>query len=205
MTLRSRNDQEKALLKEKIQNAAVEIIVKEGYHKLSIRKIAQEIGYSPTTIYNYFKNKEDILESIALSVYIETIVTIQQKFSQNPVLNPLEKLEVGCTTFIQTMVKNPEKFRAVMLSGRRQILNQYENAQHLPRRTEVLQQILEDGARQNIFRPVSDETAEMILVALMGFVFHIVSEQIEDDQTIDTMSEHYLTLLIQGLKKEVHH
>ncbi|WP_099221612.1 TetR/AcrR family transcriptional regulator [Listeria costaricensis] len=202
MTLRSRNDQEKALLKEKIQNAAVEIIVKEGYHKLSIRKIAQKIGYSPTTIYNYFKNKEDILESIAISVYSETIITIQQYFSENPTLNPLEKLEAGCTTFIQTMVKNPEKFRAVMLSGHRQILNQPENTQHLPHGTELLQQILEEGVQQNIFRPVSDETAEMILVALMGFVFHIVSEQIEDDQTINTMSEHYLTLLIQGLKKE---
>ena len=50
MGIKERRDVEKAEMKQKIMTAAIEIIEQEGYEKLSIRKIASRIEYSPTTI-----------------------------------------------------------------------------------------------------------------------------------------------------------
>lgn len=40
---------------------AKELFLNVGYSKITIRKIAEAIGYTPGTIYLYFKNKEEIL------------------------------------------------------------------------------------------------------------------------------------------------
>ena len=60
MGIKERRDVEKAEMKQKIMTAAIEIIEQEGYEKLSIRKIASRIEYSPTTIYLYYKDKAEI-------------------------------------------------------------------------------------------------------------------------------------------------
>jgi len=50
--------------KEWIRKAAIRIISEEGFHKCTTDKIAEEAGVSVGTIYNYFKDKEDILSYI---------------------------------------------------------------------------------------------------------------------------------------------
>lgn len=60
-----RREQEKEQLKEAILKAAGELFLEHGYEGFSLRQIAEEIGYSPGTIYLYFKDKDDVLFSIA--------------------------------------------------------------------------------------------------------------------------------------------
>jgi AcrR family transcriptional regulator len=61
MSVAERKDREKKEMMDLILLKAKEIILKEGQEKLSIRKIAQEIDYSPSTIYLYFQDKDEIL------------------------------------------------------------------------------------------------------------------------------------------------
>ncbi|UFJ41271.1 TetR/AcrR family transcriptional regulator [Brevibacillus humidisoli] len=56
-------------IKKKIIDAATELFIHEGYAHVSIRKIAQKIEYSPTTIYNYFRDKEEILHHLLKQGY----------------------------------------------------------------------------------------------------------------------------------------
>ncbi len=46
--------------KQQMSKAALEIIVKEGYDSLSIRKLSGKLNISQSTIYNYFKNRDEI-------------------------------------------------------------------------------------------------------------------------------------------------
>jgi AcrR family transcriptional regulator len=41
------------------------LFVAEGYHNVSIRKIAERIEYSPAAIYSYFPSKDDIFFALA--------------------------------------------------------------------------------------------------------------------------------------------
>jgi AcrR family transcriptional regulator len=48
-----------------ILDAARSLFVEEGYQNVSIRKIADRIGYSPAAIYSYFESKDEIFLALA--------------------------------------------------------------------------------------------------------------------------------------------
>ena len=54
MTIQSRRARQKAQLRQEIVDAAREILAREGYGQLSMRKVAERIEYSPTAIYLHF-------------------------------------------------------------------------------------------------------------------------------------------------------
>ena len=64
MSVENRRVREKEEMRELILTAASKIIADEGFEKLSIRKIASKIEYSPSVIYNYFTDKEEILNNV---------------------------------------------------------------------------------------------------------------------------------------------
>ncbi|MBW7869090.1 MAG: TetR/AcrR family transcriptional regulator [Brumimicrobium sp.] len=51
-------------IKLSILNAAKTLFTEKGFEATSIRNIASEIGYSPTTIYLYYKDKNDIIYTL---------------------------------------------------------------------------------------------------------------------------------------------
>ncbi len=61
MGITERKEREKLEIKELILLKAKEIMVNEGQDKLSIRKIAAAVEYSPATIYLYFQDKDEIV------------------------------------------------------------------------------------------------------------------------------------------------
>ena len=54
MGIKERKLKHKEDLKQSILDAAKKLFIKEGYEATSIRKIAAEIEFSPTTIYLYY-------------------------------------------------------------------------------------------------------------------------------------------------------
>lgn len=64
MGTKDRKQREKEQLKERILKAAREIFFEKGFHNTSIRNIADQIEYSPGTIYLYFKDKDAIFHEL---------------------------------------------------------------------------------------------------------------------------------------------
>jgi AcrR family transcriptional regulator len=63
--VKERQGREKEAVHRAILDAARELFVAEGYHSVSIRKIAEKIEYSPAAIYSYFASKDDIFLALA--------------------------------------------------------------------------------------------------------------------------------------------
>lgn len=61
MGVADRKEREKEEMKTKILEAAKKLFLDHGFEKTSIRNIAEEIEYSPGTIYLYFKDKNELL------------------------------------------------------------------------------------------------------------------------------------------------
>ena len=59
-----RRQKEKEEIKKSILDAARKIAAEEGWNALTIRKIADEIEYTPPIVYEYFENKEDLIREI---------------------------------------------------------------------------------------------------------------------------------------------
>ena len=65
MGIRERQSRERETVRRKILSAARTLFLNEGYANVSMRKIAEQIEYSPGAIYSYFTSKEDIFFALA--------------------------------------------------------------------------------------------------------------------------------------------
>ena len=65
MGVKERQEREREAVARSILDAARDLFVAEGYHNVSIRKIAERIEYSPASIYSYFPSKDDIFFALA--------------------------------------------------------------------------------------------------------------------------------------------
>ncbi|MBT1685036.1 TetR/AcrR family transcriptional regulator [Dawidia soli] len=64
MSIAERKERQKIELRTKILDAARTLFLEQGYEQTSIRNIADRIEYSPTTIYLYFKDKDDVFYAL---------------------------------------------------------------------------------------------------------------------------------------------
>ena len=95
-------------------DAAREMFVAEGYGQVSMRKIATKIGYSPTTIYLYFKDKTDLLHQICEQTFARLARNIQaiQQLSDNP----LEKLRSGMREYVHFGLQHPSQYEIIFIT-----------------------------------------------------------------------------------------
>src|SRR5512137_329277 len=70
-----------------ILDSAREIFIDKGYDGFSMRKLAEKIDYSPTTIYLYFKNKDDLLLAICEEFFANFFAELNRirTASQDPI------------------------------------------------------------------------------------------------------------------------
>lgn len=64
--------------------ATKEIILSEGVENVSIRKVADQAGYTFTTIYNYFKDLNDLLHETK-AMMIDDVIAYMQKMSSEKI------------------------------------------------------------------------------------------------------------------------
>jgi AcrR family transcriptional regulator len=98
MGVSERRAREKEELRQKILNAATELFVQEGFGNVSMRKIADKIEYSPTTIYLYFKDKAELIGNICAEVFGGLNRGLDEIVARN--LPHLERLRVSLRYFI---------------------------------------------------------------------------------------------------------
>jgi AcrR family transcriptional regulator len=60
----------KEAAKDKIIKAAFKIFTKKGYHTTTMEDIAKEVGVSKGALYQYYKNKKELLNEIVLSYHV---------------------------------------------------------------------------------------------------------------------------------------
>jgi TetR/AcrR family transcriptional regulator, cholesterol catabolism regulator len=73
-----------------IVKAAVELFVRKGFHRTTVREIAQKFGMSVGTLYEYIRTKEDILYLVC--DYIHTSVSERVRPSLEITGNTIERL-----------------------------------------------------------------------------------------------------------------
>ncbi len=62
----SRREREKLRQRSDMLKAALKLFSKNGYHNVSMRKIAQKAEFAIGTIYKFFKNKEDLYRALIM-------------------------------------------------------------------------------------------------------------------------------------------
>ena len=188
MGVTERRTRHKEILRRQILDAAREVFVKEGYESVSMRKIAERIEYSPTTIYLYFRDKADLLNQLSEEVFAPLLKTSERIRAESG--DPVERLRRGLRSYVDFGLGNPNDYRVTLLT-----------AQHGPVESErptawkvysELRSTVEECVRSGRFRSVDVDTAAQTLWAAMHGVTSllIIQDQfpwVEREQLIDTV------------------
>ncbi|MGE5645615.1 MAG: TetR/AcrR family transcriptional regulator [Acidobacteriota bacterium] len=152
-----RRARHKEALRQQILDAAREVFVTEGYESVSMRKIADKIEYSPTTIYLYFKDKAELLNCLCE----EILMRLGQEIEKTPPApEPIAQLKQGMRVYINFGVNNPHDYRVAFMTSPR------ADPSQRPVSRRVFGYLRQDVARcieAGKFRPVDLEMAAQVL------------------------------------------
>lgn len=114
MGIQEKRSRYKEEFRREILHAARDIFIEVGYEKFSMRKLAEKIDYSPTTIYHYFKNKDDLLLGICEDVAEQFLARMRSiRVAQQ---NPQEALREAMLYLIEFAYENPHQYRVFFLT-----------------------------------------------------------------------------------------
>lgn len=63
--------------REKIEKIALELFALNGYHATSVSQIAKKAGISKGLLYNYYENKEQLLNAVVMKVFDEIMQIVK--------------------------------------------------------------------------------------------------------------------------------
>jgi AcrR family transcriptional regulator len=113
MGVQERRSRQKEELRQEILDAARDLFVTEGYEAVSMRKIAEKIEYSPTTIYLYFKDKSDVLFSLCEETFSK--LTRKLESIDKKELDPLTALKKGLRAYVDFGLKHPNHYKITFM------------------------------------------------------------------------------------------
>lgn len=110
---RQLQENEKEELRQTILKAASEIIAKEGFEALSMRKLAERIGYSAGSIYLYFRNRDEIAKELSHAGYSRLLARMTAEIAH--AADPAEELSRALRAYVAFGMENPETYRLILI------------------------------------------------------------------------------------------
>ncbi len=99
------------LTREAIAGAAREILVAEGLHAVSLRRVAASLGVTAPALYAHVVDKRDLLQGISE----REIDSLLERFRSVTGGSAVERLKDMCLAYIDYGLQNPDLFRAMFL------------------------------------------------------------------------------------------
>jgi len=107
MGIVERKEKQKIEIRKRILDASMQLFVEEGFSNVSIRRIADIIEYSPTTIYLYFKDKDEIFFHLH-EMGFQKMIEMNRELDD--IKNPLLRLHKMGENYIRFGLENPEYY-----------------------------------------------------------------------------------------------
>ena len=189
-------------LRRQILDTTRHLLVREGYQNLSMRKIADAIGYSATSIYLYFDNKDALLHALiheGMMQLHEELAGAAAEYDEDPV----GRLRALCRCFIDFGLENP-KYYEIMFQLRPERMKRYPPEKYRQARSNLdfFGRVLEEGDEQGILG-VEDATvsASAIWASLHGTVSLLLADRVDVSITRDTFIETAIQQAIHGCQR----
>ena len=201
MTKQAKKDREREDMRKMILEAANRTIAEEGIEKLSIRKIAQSMGYSAGIIYHYFQGKEDIVEHLLQKGYQEMVTGIRSVQALEPNESPEILLKKSLQQFIMMALSEDSQYPVVMMNDSPAVLSQtsvlFKGAAQERKAIGMLVQCL------NQFQHMKDKehsyielTAQIIWSSAFGLIMRLTVEKDLPQEQREALISHYLETML---------
>jgi AcrR family transcriptional regulator len=177
MGIEERRQRERDEVRERILDAARQIFIECGYEGVTMRKIAERIEYSPTTIYLYFADKETLFREMCNTDFRNLAKAFQ---SVSLIADPIERIRAAARTYIHFGVEYPNHYRLMFMTPP-PVIHDEETLAYKGNPNEdayaFLLSIVTSAIEAGVFRPEYGD-AHLIAQTLWAAVHGVVSIQI---------------------------
>jgi AcrR family transcriptional regulator len=201
--VRERRARQKNLLRQEILDAAREILVREGYDALSMRKVAQKIDYSPTAIYLHFKDRDDLVFSVSEQTFAGLVRELEEVMAKTP--DPLVALRKGLRRYIDFGLAHPEHYLVAFVVPHGHdpdVTKRYKQPDAMSMRAFAgLPRCVAECVRQKKIPKVDVDVASRALWAgIHGITSLLIVKPAFDWGDRDRVINQLITMLIDGLR-----
>lgn len=189
----------KTIRRESIIQAAIEVFSKKGFQAAGISEIAQRAGVADGTIYQYFKNKEDLFFSIPIEKTNEFRSKVELHLKG--ISGALNKIRKFVWYFLYFFKTNPEYGRLLMLEMRvNKSFVKTETYDFLKQSVSSVLEIIEEGQKEGVIR--KDVDIYLLRHLILGILEHMVTRWLLKETKYDLLEHHQEVsrLLIEGLR-----
>jgi AcrR family transcriptional regulator len=108
-----KSDVEKQAVRIAIMDAARELFIHQGVEAVTMRAVAQRVGYSATSLYLYFSDKEQLLRAV---VDADVIKLAQSLKATLDISDPLQRFLQFGQHYVQFALTNPNHYRMMFMT-----------------------------------------------------------------------------------------
>ena len=201
MGIAERKARQKSSLRTEILDHARRIFAEEGYDQLSMRRLAERIEYSPTTIYLYFKDKDALFQAICDETFARLVQRLEKQKQRHPG-DPLGALKAGLREYIDFGLKHPEHYIVTFMKRPAAAAEVQFDGSAGERAFGVLRQAVQDCIDANLLRPIHTDLASQVLwVGIHGLVSLLVAKKEFPFAQRAVLVEELLDTLLRGVAK----
>jgi AcrR family transcriptional regulator len=188
-------DEEQQKRRKEIFAASVHLFLEKGFTETSMREIAEAAEVGKSTLYDYFKSKEEILVSYFESELVKITESAQTILLQD--ISVTEKLRNIMQMHLEYLVANKQIFLHLSLEAQRLSADSQEKIQEKRHGyQDMLRALIEEGIRREEFRPVNPLFAARSIFSLLSTAVYTS----RPTGTPEEMLEQALAIYFQGIE-----
>ena len=185
-------------LREEILEVSKDILIQDGFSKMSMRRIARRANVTATSIYLYFKNKDDLL----LALIEESINDLKNALQEvvDPGKDFIQQLEDMARAYIRFALEHPKEYEIIYMV-RPEEMPKYprEKFNEVRSAYELLAGIISDGKEQNLIE-VDDPliSAYTIWAQIHGVVSVMLNKRLDTRIPREKFTDQAVDHIIKG-------
>jgi AcrR family transcriptional regulator len=182
--------------KSEILDCAIRVLNKKVYYKCPVDEIAKFAGIAKGTIYLYFKNKEDLYNSVVFSLIDKFIAVIDEVGELN--ITASKQLSLLLNKMREFLRENKHLFLSIREESQHPKGKVHEELQkRFHRITESVSRIIEKGIKDKEFKSYPPQVVASIILSVTSLFAHKTFNEDSNDESAD--SELVLKILMNGL------
>jgi len=113
MAISERREREKEHVRQKIFEAARELLVRDGYDAVTMRQIAEQIEYSTGTLYLHFADKPSLIRALCAHDFYAFSTSFRGLEKRT---DPLARLRRLGELYVEFALRHPQQYRMMFLA-----------------------------------------------------------------------------------------
>lgn len=186
-------------LRDAILDAARDLLLEDGYAGISMRKVADRIGYSATSIYLHFRNKDALFHALiddGMTRLNADVVAARERATE-----PLDRLRAMCAAYVRFGLENPAYYEVMFNLHPRHMTRYPRDKYRAARRNlDLFAEELEAAAARGQAQDCAPRTmASVVWAALHGAVTLVLAQRLDVRLDPDAFLDAALGHIIHGL------